>query len=193
VLVEQVMTRKVVTIEPTASVPSATALLHAGQFRHLPVAVDGRLVGIVSDRDLAHAEERQVGEVMHSPVVTVSVATPIEVAASLLAENKIGALPVVDGSTGELVGIVSQTDLFVVLARLLRGDGPSTRLELCLTDLPRQLAVIAAAADRQQVGITSLVTIPSSGAHTVVLRIGTIDPRRFIDDLGEAGINVRLS
>lgn len=187
-LVEEVMTRNVVTVEPTAGVRSAAALLHAGHFRHLPVLAAGRLIGIVSDRDLAQAQDASVAEVMHSPVVTVSASSPVEVAAGLLADKKIGALPVVDGSASELVGIVSQTDLFVVLARLLRGEGPSTRVELCLTNLPHQLALIASTAERLQVPITSLVTIPSEGRQMVVLRIGTIDPRRFMDELREAGI-----
>ncbi len=190
-LVDEVMTREVVTVHPTCSGDVAIGLLRSGHFRHLPVVEHGRVVGIVSDRDLAGANERPVRDVMHTPVVTVLADSPVEVAAGLLADKKIGALPVVEGSSGALQGIVSQTDLFVVLARLLRGDGPSTRLELYLTDLPNQLALIASIAQRQQVVITSLVTIPSDGVQTVVLRIGTIDPRRFVTALRDAGIEMR--
>ena len=192
-LVKDVMTSAVVTAEPASTIGAAARLLHEGRFRHLPVVANGRLVGIVSDRDLTAASLPTVGDIMHSHVITTSPGTPIEAAASLLAENKIGALPVVDASTDTLVGIISQTDLFVVLARLMRGEGPSTRLELHMLDLPRELAAVAGIAQQQRVGITSLVTIPPPGdgrRHTVIVRVGTIDPRPFITALRDAGIEV---
>ena len=192
--VAAVMTRLVVTAEPTTSVRSALHLLRDGHFRHMPVVTGGRLVGVVSDRDLREESGELLADVMHTHVITVTADTPVEVAATVMAENKIGALPVLETTTKELVGIISQTDLFVVLARLLHGDGPSTRLEVRLTDLPRQLALIASIAEQEQVPITSLVTIPAAepgdGGQTIVLRVGTIDPRAYISSLGVAGIKV---
>jgi acetoin utilization protein AcuB len=98
---------------------------------------------------------------MQANVITVSPDTPVEVAASLMAENKIGALPVVDPLTNTLVGIISQTDLFVMLARLLGGSAPGTRLELRLDDLPRQLAELGNIAADGHVRITNLVVAPT--------------------------------
>jgi acetoin utilization protein AcuB len=170
--------------------------MRAGRFRHLPVVRGGRLIGIISDRDVQLETSRSVGDVMHAPVVTVTPDTPIEVAASLLIDNKIGALPVVDDGTDALVGIVSQTDLFGALARLLGGDGPNTRLELRLDDLPHQLAVIANLARERQVNIISVVTLPvgSDGAlvRRVILRLGTIMARPFVSRLRQAGIQVDI-
>jgi acetoin utilization protein AcuB len=193
-LVESVMTRSVVTVEPTCSVDSAARLMHQGRFRHLPVVRDGRLIGILSDRDVAAHTDGTVGEVMHTHVISVSPETPVEVAARLLSDNKIGALPVLDPSTDRLVGIVSQTDLVAILARLLGGDGPSTRLELQLVDLPAQLALVASLAQHHHLHITSLVMLPQAedqlGPRTVVLRVGTMFTRPFVDDLRQAGIAV---
>ena len=112
-----------------------------------------------------------------------------------MVDNKIGALPVVDQARDALVGIVSQTDLFEVLARLLGGDGPSGRLEVRLEDLPRQLALVAAIAQRRQVSITSLATLPHDAVDTphhrrLVLRVGTMLVRPFVDELRRAGMTV---
>jgi acetoin utilization protein AcuB len=193
-LVDSVMTRSVITTEPSRTIDSAAHLMRAGRFRHLPVLRDGELVGIISDRDVHTRESRCVGEVMHTSVVTVTPDSPIEMAAHLLIENKIGALPVVEDGTNALVGIVSQTDLFAALAGVLGGDGPNTRLELRLDDLPRQLAVVANLARERKVSIANLVTLPRASDHdhyrTVVLRIGTIMPRPFVEALRQAGIHV---
>jgi acetoin utilization protein AcuB len=193
-LVDSVMTRSVITTEPSTTIDSAAHLMRVGRFRHLPVVRHGDLVGIISDRDVHAQESRSVGEVMHTSVVTVTPDSPIEVAASLLIENKIGALPVVEDGTNALVGIVSQTDLFAALVAVLGGDGPSTRLELRLDDLPRQLALVANLACERKMRIASLVTLPracdNNDRRTVVLRIGTIMPRPFVDALRQAGIHV---
>jgi acetoin utilization protein AcuB len=193
-LVESVMTRAVVTTEFSRSVQSAARLMRDGHFRHLPVVSCGRLVGIVSDRDVAAGGERHtVGDVMHTDVICVAPDTPIEVAAQLMLDNKIGALPVVENGSHAPAGIVTQIDLFAVLARLLGGEGPSTRLEVCLNDPPRQLSEITALAYERHVPITSLVTLPASSHardRRVVVRIGTIIAAPFVTALREAGIDV---
>ncbi|HEX8969404.1 MAG TPA: CBS and ACT domain-containing protein [Chloroflexota bacterium] len=190
------MTRSVMTTEPHHTLQSAAHLMRDGRFRHLPVVRDGHLLGIISDRDVERPDCRTVAVVMHADVIAVNPDTPIEVAARLMLDNKIGALPVVEQGTDSLVGIVSQTDLFSVLARLLSGDGPNTRLELHLIDLPRQLATISALADQRHVHIISLVTLPADAAspdrRTVVLRIGTMIARPFVQALRQANIDVDL-
>jgi acetoin utilization protein AcuB len=195
-LVESVLTRTVVTTEFSHSVQSAARLMRDGNFRHLPVVSCGRLVGIVSDRDVtAGRERRAVGEVMRADVICVAPDTPVEVAARLMLENKIGALLVVENGSHELAGIVTQSDLFAVLARLLGGEGPSTRLELCLNDPPRQLCELTSLARERHVPITSLVTLPPSShekGRRVVLRVGTIIATPFVTALREAGIDVDL-
>jgi CBS-domain-containing membrane protein len=108
-------------------------------------------------------------------------------------DNKIGALPVVANGSSTLAGIVTQSDLFAVLARLLGGEGPSTRLEARLNDPPRQLAEMTTLAHDRHVPITSLVTLPASSherTRQVVLRIGTIVAAPFVTALREAGIDV---
>ena len=193
-LVESVMTRSVLTTQPTCSVHAAAQVMHEHRFRHLPVVERGRLVGIVSDRDLVRREGLTVGDVMRSSIVSVSPDTPVEVAARLMLDNKVGALPVLGGGTDDLVGIVTQSDIFDVFVRLLGADRPTTRLEVQLTDLSRQLAEITSLAHQHGVRIASLVTLPEAAqrgrGHTVVLRIETIMATRFVAELRHAGIDV---
>ncbi len=192
-LVESVMSRSVVTTEPSRTVHSAAQLMHEGHFRHLPVLVRGRLVGIVSDRDVSPRGEGTIGQVMRTDVVSVTPDTPIEIAARLMLDIKIGALPVIENGSDELAGIVTQSDLFEVLAHLLGGNGPSTRLEVHVSDLPRQLAEIARLASEHHAPITGLLIVPSTSrepSQRIVLRVGTIVVAPFACALREAGIEV---
>jgi acetoin utilization protein AcuB len=195
-LVESVMTRSVATMEPRRSAASAAQLMHERRFRHLPVVHNGHLVGMVSDRDIVGREDCSVADVMNHDVITVTRDAPIEVAATLMLDNKIGALPVVAEGSSALVGIVTQSDLFEVLVRLLGADRPSTRLELDLDDLSRQLSQIAALAERYTIPITSLITVPATNPdgrqRTVVLRVGTIMAGPLVAALRQAGIVVKL-
>ncbi len=130
------MRQPVTTIGAETSVRDAGALMRERAIRHLPV-VDGRgrLMGIVTDRDLRQVvfdaavrgrlgeEADQLGdlpvrEVMTWGVVTVTPATDLRAAAALMRERRLGALPVVDGA--RLVGMLTEHDLVAALLALLR-------------------------------------------------------------------------
>jgi acetoin utilization protein AcuB len=131
------MTRKVATIRPEATLRAAAALMRDRKVRHLPVVDDmGRLVGIVTDRDLRQAlfapgvlaertdlpailDALTVGDVMIRGVVSVRAVTTIREAARVMHERRLGALPVVEG--GRLVGILTETDVLRAFQELL-GD-----------------------------------------------------------------------
>lgn len=121
-VIKDVMTGPVVTVEPWTAMRHAATLLHQGGFRHLPVVQDGALVGMISDRDVAEARARgamqallTVESFMCRDPVTVRPETPVGEACRLTGERKIGALPVLDGQ--RLVGIVTRGDLLRMLAR----------------------------------------------------------------------------
>ena len=115
--VNDVMTRNVRACEPSATVREAAALMAREDIGPVPVVEDGRLVGIVTDRDLVIrvlAEGRDpdhstVGEIASKDLVTVSPDDELEDAMRLLAENQVRRLPVLDGD--RLVGIVAQADI----------------------------------------------------------------------------------
>jgi acetoin utilization protein AcuB len=120
------MRRPVITIAPDHSLRMARERMHKHGIRRLPVVQDGRLVGIVTDRDVRQAwaspatslsthellyllDRVTVREVMTPQVLTVTPETPLVEAARLLHQHKIGGLPVVDGCS--VVGIITEMDL----------------------------------------------------------------------------------
>lgn len=125
------MQEKVVTIGEADSLSTAEDIMRLGGVRHMPVVHGGKLVGVVSERDLlrislselnagANDERRaflhvlQIGRAMSTPPVVIDPAASIEEAAELLAEHKIGCLPVVEGE--DLVGLLTGTDVLLYFA-----------------------------------------------------------------------------
>jgi len=137
--VRQHMSVPPITIRADADYRAALALMQEHAVHHVPVLdPDGALAGILAERDLLLAASRflqagvDVGDVMHRDVVTVTPDTPLEAAAALLARHKIGGLPVV-GARGEVVGVITETDMLVALmdvlaARPATGRGAVRRM-----------------------------------------------------------------
>ena len=123
--VRDCMTSDPVTVRPESDPLAAVAILKCGDFRRLPVVDDdGKLVGIVAHNDLevflSKAEspgvikrQHRVDQVMSLEVMTVSPDCPLEEAASMMVEHKIGSLPVVEN--GQLVGIITRTNVMAYL------------------------------------------------------------------------------
>ena len=115
--VRDVMSRALVTIDPTTSCDEARGLMDVRRIRHLPVVAEGRLVGMVSDRDVRSAASLGQGtiarQIMTPNPVTVTPETRVEHAARLMLAARFGSLPVMDGET--LAGIVTYTDLLRAL------------------------------------------------------------------------------
>jgi acetoin utilization protein AcuB len=190
VLVADAMTPRPVTVSPQATVAAAISAMRRGRFRHLPVVARAEtrseLVGVVSERDLEiwpgapveaaeSLSDRPVAEVMTGQPVTVWPDEPVEVAARLLVEHAIGCLPVV--ADEGLVGILTESDLFAVLLRLLGGDEPSSRITLVLPDVPGALGRAMTVVGELGVNLLTVVTEPGPepGTRGVVLRAGTIN------------------
>ena len=125
-VVREIMMGSPVTLKPDDTLDLASDIISLGRIRHIPVVDDGRLVGLLSERDLMGAAASKVfglkqksksvllksvliKDVMKKRVVTVKPETPIKETARLMAEKKIGCVPVV--SDGTLVGLVTTTDI----------------------------------------------------------------------------------
>ncbi|HEY6419415.1 MAG TPA: CBS domain-containing protein [Candidatus Binataceae bacterium] len=117
------MTATPTTVTPQDSLAAAKALMDAERFRELPVVEHGRLVAIITDRDLgAHTgywESTRVSAAMKPDPITIAPDARVADAARLLIEHKIGGLPVVQG--GKLVGIITSTDLLKAFLDLVPG------------------------------------------------------------------------
>jgi acetoin utilization protein AcuB len=207
-LVKDSMSRQVVALPPQATAGEALALCRERRIRHMPVLEDGRLVGIVSDRDLrsatpalgdpARAEALGrilISEVMVSEVTTALPDDPIEEAANAMREKKIGCLPVIEDDN--LVGIISSSDVMEALVYLMGAHEPGNRLEVVMPDRPGTLAGVAGIFGELGINIVSAVLGPrrelseSAGLGRVaVFRVDTMDLREAVEILERAGYDV---
>ncbi len=125
--VSEIMQKEYASVGPKERVDFADQLFKLGRFRHLPVLDGGRLVGIVSSRDLMKAaltevldfepgqrraffKAIEISEVMTRKVISAGPDTPLTEVASRMVKEQIGCLPIVDGE-GAMVGLVTETDL----------------------------------------------------------------------------------
>jgi acetoin utilization protein AcuB len=130
-LVENWMSKDVVTVDVNDSMQYATRLLKEHKIRGLPVMEKGKLVGIVTDRDLKRASASdattleihellyliskiKIKDIMTKNPITIPLDYTIDEAAGVLLENKLTGAPVVDNE-GKVVGVITQTDIFRVL------------------------------------------------------------------------------
>jgi acetoin utilization protein AcuB len=208
-LVRDSMTREVVALSPQTTAAEALGLCRERRIRHLPVVEGGRLVGIVSDRDLRSAapalgdpdrasalERMSISDVMTRDVVSARPDDPIEVAADRMRERRIGCLPVVEG--GELVGIITSSDVMEALVYLVGAHEPGSRLVVVMPDRPGTLAGVAGIFGILGINIVSVVAGPrqeaspddSTEGRVAVFRVDTIDPSEAVDLLGRAGYSV---
>jgi acetoin utilization protein AcuB len=205
-LVRDSMTREVVVVGPETTAAEALALCRGHRIRHLPVVEGGRLVGIISDRDLRSAtpalgdpdrvaalQRIRVADAMVRDVATVYPEDPIEDAAMAMYEGKIGCLPVVDGE--DLVGIITSSDVMRALARLVGVHEPGSRLEVAIPSGPGSLAEIAGIVRDEGVNIVSVLASSVSEEEgpterVAVLRLATINPKGVVEALKEAGYSV---
>jgi acetoin utilization protein AcuB len=143
--VEDIMTSKVFTVEQHDLIDRVFFLIHYEKVRHLPVVEKGKVIGIVSDRDMykamgpksnssaieatssqgsteLHVIPKKVQNIMRRGVLTVNPDTYVSEAAAIMADNKVGALPVVNKDTNKLVGIISSTDILRVFSKLEKAS-----------------------------------------------------------------------
>jgi acetoin utilization protein AcuB len=197
------MTRTLVTLSLEASVGEALTLCQERRIRHIPILEEGRLVGIVSDRDLRDAspalgdpertrtlEEIRVGEVMTHEVITIDPRDFVENAAQEMYELKIESLPVV--AEEELLGIVTSSDMMRALVTLAGLPEPGTRIEVRVPDRAGILAEVVGKIHDLEVDIVSVLSDPDrrSGHRTMVFQLATTDPTRIIQSLEMADYEV---
>jgi acetoin utilization protein AcuB len=193
--VRDVMVTDLVTVSPTDTAREAYRLMRDRRFRHLPVLHGGRLVGILSDRDLRPVllspglARARVAELMSEDLTIVSPDASVEDAASLLVVKKIGCLPVLDGD--RLVGIVTETDLLAVLVELLGLLTQSTRLDVAVSGGADAYERIVEIIRRHEGRIISVGAVPATAGRTVFsVRLEPRDPRPIVAALREAGFDV---
>ena len=154
------MSRPVITVGLDDPINDVLAMFRKEHIRRAPVINKGKLVGIVSETDLLNASPSDVStlsiwemnyllskvtvkRVMSKKVITVDVDTPIEEAARIMADNKIGGLPVMNN--GRVVGMITETDLFKIFFELMGARQKALRVTATVEDKRGELARVTKA------------------------------------------------
>jgi acetoin utilization protein AcuB len=195
------MSHPVFTIHPKMPMQDALNLMHQEHVRRFPV-VDkrGRLVGIVSEKDLLDATPSDatslsiyevnyllskitVKEIMTVHIITITEDTPIEEAARIMADNKIGGLPVI--RENEVVGIITETDLFKIFLELLGAREPGVRIAALVPNIPGELAQLTKAIFEIGGNVVALSTFlgDSSENREVCIKVSGVDARALEETL----------
>ena len=193
------MTPNPVTVTPDVSVSEAFSIMKERQFRRIPVVQGGKLIGIVTEKELQQVSPPTATSLcvfelnyllenttntlaMSKDPITVQDDDLIEKAALLMRTNKVGALPVMHGD--KLVGIITESDIFDAFIDTMGFRNPGVRLDLCLRDpggdIPAVTQVISQAG-----GKISHLTMYGDGE--LVVRISEERSEAVIKALTDAG------
>ncbi len=182
------MTKRVFTVSPDDSVSEAARIMRKRGIKHLPVVRNGKVKGILSDRDIKEylpskatsldvyelhylLAKTKVKEVMKREVITTTPSTPVEMAAMIMHDRNIGCLPVVE--KGSLVGIISDRDIFRVLVDITGVRHGGHRIYLLLEDRPGTIKEVADIVRKHGFSLQSILTSYESvrgGYRRVVIR-----------------------
>jgi acetoin utilization protein AcuB len=213
-LVRERMSKPVITIHPKMAIMEALNLMKKEKIRRLPVVNKrGHLIGIVSDKDLLHASPSiatslsaweisylvskiTVKEIMTKEVITISEDTPLEEAARIMADNKIGGLPIV--RNGDVVGMITETDLFKVFLELMGAREPGVRFSCLVPNIPGELAQLTKAIYEAGGNILALGTFlgESSEDREITMKVDGITPESLesvVDPFIEKNLDIRES
>lgn len=211
-LVGERMSKPVISVPPTTPIQEALNMMKRERVRRFPVVnKDGKLVGIVSQSDLLEASPSdatslsvweltylisriQVGEVMTKDVLTVTEDTPVEIAARVMADNKIGGMPVMRDD--QVVGVITETDLFKIFLEMLGARYAGVRLTALVPNIPGELAQITSAIHDNGGNIISLSTALGDSTETgmVTIKVEGIDQdqlRTLVEPFVEKIVDLR--
>jgi acetoin utilization protein AcuB len=206
-LVKDWMSKDPITITDDTSMMKAIHLMKQNRFRRLPVLQEGRLVGIVSDRDLKEASpskattldvhelyyllaELQVKDIMTRDPVTVSPDDTVEHAAQIMLENTISGLPVVTDH-GDVVGILTQSDVFRAFMHITGILQGGVQFALRLEDRPGLIKeVVDLLRDRgaRFVSLLTSYTSTQEGYRDIYLRVKNLSPEAI--EAAEKELNI---
>ncbi len=208
--IDQIMHTDLITVSPSTTLVQAREIIEKNNIDHLLVVNDKKkLVGIVSDRDLKQnwaspatslsthelnylLQKVLVSMIMIKTVVTIPTSTTIERAALVMQQNRISALPVMEGE--DLAGIITSTDVMGVLLHAIGISDESVRLSIFVRDSIGKLAEVADTLKDDGLNIQSIFCWPDTrypGITEMVLRVAKQDGVKAIAALNSKGFKVK--
>jgi acetoin utilization protein AcuB len=190
-LVSERMSHPVITVSPDTPIMDALRLMESEHIRRAPVVKDGKLVGIVAQKDLLNASPSPVTSlsvweihdlvskitvkrVMTPQVITIQEDTPLEEAARLMADHRIGGLPVLHGD--KIIGIITETDLFKVFLELLGAREKGVRLSMLMENQPGEIAKVSQAIFEIGGNIVALGAFAGDDLSTSLVTMKVVGP-----------------
>ena len=194
-LVGNRMTKEPITVEPEDLLIRAAHKMQSGGFHRVPVVREGKLVGIVSERDLrehrGHLEHTKINAAMSENPLTVTPATTLEEAAQIMLDRQIGGLPVL--ADGRLVGIITVSDILKAFLDVMGASEPgSARLDFVLEGEEHGFAEATRIVAREGGEILGVGTYREKLGENPVcyLRLLSGDPEKIAKTLRSAGFNM---
>ena len=207
-LVGDRMTSPPITVTADTSIDRALELMRERQVRRFPIVGEGnKLVGIVSEKDLLYASPSpattlsvyeipyllskiKMRDLMTKKVITVAKDTPLEEAARIMADNKVGGVPVIEGE--ELVGIITETDIFKLFLEMLGAREEGVRLTVLVPEEKGTLARFAGEIAAMGGNIVALGTMmgddPSN--RELVVKIADVPEEQLVSAMEALGLKV---
>ena len=202
-LVKDQMTSDPICGHPEMPVTEAQTLMQQNRIRHLPILdADGKLVGLITQRSLMQALPSDLSEfgpfvvnyvlaklqaqnIMVREVITIDPDTTIEEAACIMADKKIGCLPVMQA--GDLVGIISDSDLFSAMIELLGARRAGLRITVRQPDRAGEVARLTNALAEQGGYLSVCVTYPTSDPNTwaSVVKVTNVPENVIVETVGK--------
>jgi acetoin utilization protein AcuB len=202
------MSRHPITVNPDVPIDEALHIMRENKVRRLPVVdKQGKLVGIVSEKDLLYASPSpatslsiheihylvskiKVADVMTKEVITVGENAPLEEAARIMADHKIGGLPVM--RDGTLVGIITETDLFKIFLELLGAREEGVRLTMLIPERPGTLATITRNIAEMGGNIVSLGTFLGEDPtnRLITVKVAGVPQEELVRNMTALGMEI---
>jgi len=196
-LVGNWMTKDVISVDVSDSMQDAARLIRGHKIKRLPVMENGKLVGIVTDRDLKRASasdvttleihellfllsEIKISDIMTKDPITIPLDYTIDEAAQILLEHKLSGAPVVDGK-GQVAGIITQTDIFRVLVLFTGVEKAGIQFAFQLEDRPGSIKEVSDIMRNYGCLLVSILSGQDvqAGYRRVYIRVRDCDPERL--------------
>jgi acetoin utilization protein AcuB len=207
-LVKDRMTLRPITVTEDQSIDRALELMRKEKVRRFPVLdKHGELVGIVSEKDLLYASPSpatslgvyeipyllariKMRDIMTREVITVTEDTPLEEAARIMVDNKIGGLPVVRND--KLVGIITETDMFKIFLEMLGAREEGVRLTMLIPDKKGTLARIAGAIADLGGNILSMGSLMGEDPtnRKLTLRVADVSQEQLVSAMKDLDLEI---
>jgi acetoin utilization protein AcuB len=204
--VKNKMTANPFTISPDQTIPDAHEIMAEKGVKRLPVLKNGKLVGIVSKEDITQASpskattfsmgeityllsRTKISQIMTKDPVTISSSALLEEAATLMRDNHVGFLPVVDDD--RLVGIITESDIFDSFIELLGFREPGTRLTIEADDAPGIMSNLTSIIGKLGANITHIAVYRGShGKSAIVIGINSLNTEEMEKNIEAQGFKI---